>query len=104
MTWRRTPARAEVGRGPRYFRLQIRLEHAIALDDAGPEVLAADLPAAAALIADRDADFDEIADVPLPVGPPSALRELVLELADRHAEFARDVPERTRGAIGEVVL
>ncbi len=64
------PGRGEVGRGPRYFRLQVRLERPIALDDAGPEVLAGALPdAAATLIADRDAELDEIADRLVAAGP-----------------------------------
>ena len=49
------PARAEIGRGPRYFRLQIRLDEAIPLDDAREQVLTDALPAAAAaLIADHE--------------------------------------------------
>jgi patatin-like phospholipase/acyl hydrolase len=65
-----TPSRPEIGRGPRYFRLQVRLEHAIALDDAREEVLAGALPAAAAaLIADRDAELGKIADRLNAAGP-----------------------------------
>jgi len=69
----RPPARAEVGRGPRYFRLQVRLERAIALDDASPAALGDALPAAAAsLIAEREAEFDEITDRLLAAGPLEA--------------------------------
>ena len=64
------PARAEIGRGPRYFRLQIRLDEAIPLDDAREHVLTDALPAAAAaLIADHDAELDEIADRLIAAGP-----------------------------------
>lgn len=64
------PGRAAIGRGPRYYRLQIRLEEAIALDDAREEVLARALPAAArALIADRESELDEIADRLIAAGP-----------------------------------
>jgi patatin-like phospholipase/acyl hydrolase len=64
------PERVEVGRGPRYFRLQIRLEQAIALDDAGEEVLADLLPAAAAaLIAEREPELEEIVDRLIAAGP-----------------------------------
>lgn len=55
------PAHAEVGRGPRYFRLQVELEQAIGLDDAGADALEVRLPAAAAtLIANHDAELDQI--------------------------------------------
>ena len=64
------PARAEVGRGPRYFRLQVRLDQAIALDDAREEVLADALPAAAAaLIAEREDELGQIADRLIAAGP-----------------------------------
>lgn len=55
------PSRAEIGRGPRYYRLQAVLEEAIALDDAGGEILTVVLPAAAeALIDERSGEIDEI--------------------------------------------
>jgi predicted acylesterase/phospholipase RssA len=64
------PERSEIGRGPRYFRLQTRLEQAIALDDAREEVLADLLPAAAtALIAEREPELEEIVDRLLAAGP-----------------------------------
>jgi patatin-like phospholipase/acyl hydrolase len=64
------PTRAEIGRGPRYFRLQVRLDQAIALDDARAQVLADALPAAAgALIADHDAELEEITDRLIAAGP-----------------------------------
>ncbi|GIK77472.1 MAG: patatin [Actinomycetes bacterium] len=64
------PGRGEVGRGPRYFRLQVRLEQAIALDDAGEEALAGKLPAAAAaLISEREPELEEIADRLVAAGP-----------------------------------
>ena len=64
------PTRAEIGRGPRYFRLQVRLDQAIALDDAREQVLAAALPAAAAaLIAEHEAELDEITDRLIAAGP-----------------------------------
>ena len=64
------PDAAEIGRGPRYFRLQVRLDQAIALDDAREQVLAAALPAAAAaLIAEHEAELDEITDRLIAAGP-----------------------------------
>ena len=70
------PAAAEIGRGPRYFRLQVPLADSIGLDDASEDALRRRLPEAAAeLIASRDDELDEIADRihaagPLPVDPP----------------------------------
>jgi patatin-like phospholipase/acyl hydrolase len=64
------PARAEVGRGPRYYRLQVRLDQAIALDDAREEVLTGALPAAArALIADHEPELEAIAERLIAAGP-----------------------------------
>jgi len=64
------PTRAEIGRGPRYFRLQVRLARAIALDDASEHALADALPAAAReLIADREPELEEIADRLVAAGP-----------------------------------
>jgi hypothetical protein len=54
---------AELGRGPRYFRLDAQLERPLALDDAGPNELAELTRAAGALIADHGAELDEIASV-----------------------------------------
>lgn len=55
------PSRGEIGRGPRYYRLQATLGEAIALDDASRENLTVVLPAAAeALIDERGAEIDEI--------------------------------------------
>jgi predicted acylesterase/phospholipase RssA len=66
----KAPARSQVGRGPHYYRLQVRLEEAIALDDAREAVLADALPAAAAaLIADREPELEEIADRLVAAGP-----------------------------------
>lgn len=66
----RAPDPIEVGHGPRYFRFQVRLERAIALDDASEATLAGALPAAAAaLIAERDADLDEVSDRLVAAGP-----------------------------------
>lgn len=71
----RTPAVDEIGRGPRYFRLQVELDEPVALDDAGETSLTRTLPAAARrLIEERDAELDEIADRlarfdPLPPDP-----------------------------------
>jgi predicted acylesterase/phospholipase RssA len=66
----KAPARSQVGRGPCYFRLQVRLEQAIALDDAREAVLADALPAAAAaLIADREPELEEVADRLVAAGP-----------------------------------
>ena len=57
------PAAAEVGRGPRYFRLQVPLEDSIGLDDASHDALHRRLPdAAAELIASRSEELDQIAD------------------------------------------
>lgn len=67
------PASDEVGRGPRYFRLQVRLKRAIALDDASEATLTDALPtAAASLIAEREAELDEITDRLLAAGPLEA--------------------------------
>jgi hypothetical protein len=54
------PERNEVGRGPRYFRLQTSLPSALAMDDASAESLAALTRAAEGLIAKHDREMDEI--------------------------------------------
>ena len=62
---------AELGRGPRYFRLDPPLPQPIALDDAGPAELEAMSTAAAGMIAERRADLDEVASVLTRAGPLS---------------------------------
>lgn len=64
------PEPAEIGRGNRYFRLQVRLEEPIALDDASEDALLRRLPAAAAeLIERRGTELDEITERLLRAGP-----------------------------------
>ena len=64
------PDPAEIGRGPRYFRLQVRLQQPIALDDAGEDALRRKLPdAAKALIAAHDDELDRIVERLLRCGP-----------------------------------
>ena len=64
------PARSQVGRGPRYYRLQIRLEEAIALDDASDRALSEVLPSAAgSLISSSGTELEEIADRLVAAGP-----------------------------------
>lgn len=64
------PAAAELGHGPRYYRLQIKLSGPIAMDDASKETLDRRLPAAAhELIAKRSADLDAIVDKLVAAGP-----------------------------------
>jgi patatin-like phospholipase/acyl hydrolase len=66
---------ADVGRGPRFFRLQVELRDSVALDDASDEALTEKLPAAAAeLIASHDSELDQIVErllrfEPLPFDP-----------------------------------
>lgn len=69
------PTRNELGRGPRYYRLQAALDEAIALDDASKENLTVVLPAAArALIDERSTEIDEIVSRlrPAPVEAPAS--------------------------------
>jgi hypothetical protein len=67
------PAAQEIGNGPRYFRFQAELEEAIEMDDASQEVLRVKLPAAAGrLIAERDAQIDQIVELLTPIGESSA--------------------------------
>jgi hypothetical protein len=55
------PSEESVGGGPRYFRLQAKLEAPIAMDDASREILAERLPSAAErLIGEKDAELDAI--------------------------------------------
>jgi predicted acylesterase/phospholipase RssA len=69
---------AEMGRGPRYHRFQVRLRRGLSLDDASPGSLAELDQAAARLLADRDQELAalaaRLAEVePLPPDPaPSA--------------------------------
>jgi len=64
------PTAGEIGRGPRYFRLQVRLDGPIALDDAGEDALERKLPAAAeALIASHETEIEEIVDRLVRIGP-----------------------------------
>jgi len=67
---------ADVGRGPRFFRLQVQLHDSVALDDASEEALTEKLPAAAnELIASHKSELDQIVERllrfdPLPFDPP----------------------------------
>ncbi len=64
------PTSGETGQGPRYFRMQVPLEESIPLDDASAAALTGSLPAAAAaLIAAREGELDEIVERLLRVGP-----------------------------------
>ncbi|HEV7481694.1 MAG TPA: patatin-like phospholipase family protein [Solirubrobacterales bacterium] len=64
------PSAATVGRGPRYFRLQVELPEPIAMDDAGKETLTVKLPEAAEqLIEERGAEIDEIVTKLIAAGP-----------------------------------
>ena len=64
------PSAAELGRGPRYYRLQVKLPEPIAMDDAGKETLERRLPAAAReLIERRSAELDAIVDRLVAAGP-----------------------------------
>ena len=69
------PPRAEIGRGPRYYRLQAKLDAPIALDEASERNLTEVFPAAAeALVAERDAEIETIVERLLaasPVGQPA---------------------------------
>lgn len=70
------PEPAEIGRGPRYFRLQVPMEAPIALDDASRETLERKLPdAARELLEAHASELGEIAERllrfdPLPYDPP----------------------------------
>jgi hypothetical protein len=64
------PSAATLGRGPRYFRLQVELSAPIAMDDAGKEALTVKLPEAAErLIEERSAEIDEIVAKLIAAGP-----------------------------------
>jgi patatin-like phospholipase/acyl hydrolase len=65
-----TPSGEELGRGPRYYRLQVKLPEPIAMDDASKHVLEEKLPAAAAdLIGKHRAEIDAIVDKLAEAGP-----------------------------------
>ena len=62
--------RSDVGHGPRFFRLQVQLQEAIALDDASEDALTGKLPAAAQeLIDSHRSELDEIVERLLRFGP-----------------------------------
>lgn len=64
------PSAAELGRGPRYYRLQLKLPEPIAMDDASRKTLEDRLPAAAReLIEKRSAELDVIVDRLVAAGP-----------------------------------
>jgi hypothetical protein len=64
------PTSGETGQGPRYYRMQVPLEESIPLDDCSEAALTETLPAAAAaLIAARDGQLDEIVERLLRSGP-----------------------------------
>ena len=64
------PTAGELGRGPRYYRLQAKLPGPIAMDDASRETLGQRLPAAAEdLIAKRSAELDAIVEKLIAAGP-----------------------------------
>jgi len=62
-------AREDIGRGPRFFRLQVPLDPPIPLDDAGAPALAALESAANRLIADREDELSDITARLLRAGP-----------------------------------
>jgi len=68
---RRSPEKLDLGRGPRYFRLQTTLPRVLALDDASKRGLAELEAAARRLIADNASELDVIAEHLLSVGPVS---------------------------------
>ena len=64
------PATEQLGRGHRYYRLQVRLTKPIAMDDASRETLTVRLPQAAQqLLAERSAQIDEIVAKLAAAGP-----------------------------------
>jgi len=64
------PSREELGNGPRYYRLQVRLAKPIAMDDASRETLKTRLPdAARQLLEDRRPQIDEIVAKLAAAGP-----------------------------------
>lgn len=64
------PTPDELGRGPRYYRLQVRLAEPIAMDDASRQTLKTRLPdAAKKLLAERAPQIDEIVAKLAAAGP-----------------------------------
>jgi uncharacterized protein len=64
------PAPDEVGRGPRYYRLQVELSEPVEMDDASHETLTVTLPnAAEQLIEERSAEIDAIVATLVAAGP-----------------------------------
>ena len=64
------PAPAELGRGPRYYRLQVELAEAVAMDDASEHTLTVTLPQAAELLIDeRRGEIEAIVDRLIAAGP-----------------------------------
>jgi patatin-like phospholipase/acyl hydrolase len=64
------PSPDELGRGPRYYRLQVELAEAVAMDDASEHTLKVTLPEAARqLIEERSAEIDEIVAGLIAAGP-----------------------------------
>ncbi|HET6999098.1 MAG TPA: patatin-like phospholipase family protein [Solirubrobacterales bacterium] len=64
------PAAADLGHGPRYYRLQVKLAKPLAMDDASRETLSQRLPAAAReLIEKRGGEIDAIVDKLIAAGP-----------------------------------
>lgn len=64
------PDPATIGHGPRYYRLQVELSEAVAMDDASKKTLTETLPeAAAALIGERSAELDKIVEKLVEAGP-----------------------------------
>lgn len=64
------PAAGELGRGPRYYRLQVELFEAVAMDDASEATLTVTLPQAAAqLIGERGPELDAIVEKLVAAGP-----------------------------------
>jgi patatin-like phospholipase/acyl hydrolase len=64
------PSPSEIGRGPRYFRLQVPLSESIGLDDASEEALRRRLPdAAAELISENEPELEQIVERLLAAGP-----------------------------------
>ncbi len=65
------PKPEQLGRGPRYFRLQAKLAESIAMDDASKETLTVRLPdAAKQLIDEKDAELDKIVEQLASAPPP----------------------------------
>lgn len=64
------PSSESIGRGPRYYRLQVDLFEAVAMDDASKETLTVTLPGAAEqLIEERGAEIDAIVASLIAAGP-----------------------------------